>query len=71
MFLYVFCILALINAFGPDAVTAQFPPQQGECADRIPQSACQQIKDAGNCDAPGFEMIAQYQCTKTCQKCSS
>ncbi|RCN35274.1 shTK domain protein [Ancylostoma caninum] len=64
MFLYLVCLLVLINAFGPEAVMAQ-----GGCADRIPQSACQQIKNKGNCDSPGFEMIAEYQCKKTCGKC--
>ncbi|EYC09771.1 hypothetical protein Y032_0059g3042 [Ancylostoma ceylanicum] len=71
MFLYLVCILALIHAFGPEAVTAQFQMPQVPCADRIPQIACQQIKDAGNCDNEGFEMIAVYQCRKTCNKCSS
>ncbi|KAL6732819.1 hypothetical protein Aduo_003537 [Ancylostoma duodenale] len=63
MFLYVFTVLLLLNAFTQDAIAE--PP----CADRVPAQVCKQMKDKGNCKNPAFEMIAKMQCAKTCEFC--
>ncbi|RCN35273.1 shTK domain protein [Ancylostoma caninum] len=64
MFVYLVCLLVIINAFGPEEVMAQ-----GGCADRLPPNVCQQFKAKGNCENPFFEIPAQN-CMKTCGKCT-
>ncbi|VDM84816.1 unnamed protein product [Strongylus vulgaris] len=44
MFLYLFTILLVLNTFTQDAVMAA-----GPCVDILPQPACQQVKNKGNC----------------------
>ncbi|EYC09746.1 hypothetical protein Y032_0059g3027 [Ancylostoma ceylanicum] len=63
MFLYLVCLLVILNAFAPEEVMAQ------ECKDLIPEHVCQQMKKSGKCDNPFFEDIVKMQCKKTCNKC--
>ncbi|EYC40913.1 hypothetical protein Y032_0590g389 [Ancylostoma ceylanicum] len=64
MFVYLICLLVLINAFGPEEVMAQ-----GDCVDRMPAGECQKFKDKGNCESPYHEIVAERMCKKTCNRC--
>ncbi|KHJ81002.1 shTK domain protein [Oesophagostomum dentatum] len=61
MFVYFLAILLVLNAFTEEVVA--------QCADRAPDSTCNQMKNKGNCENPLTLEQMKLMCKKTCNLC--